>query len=123
NRFVVHFNTQRVTRMEVTPDGATFKTAEHEFLKLRDTDAHLTDVLEDRDGSLLVVDTGGWFRIGCPSSMMAKPDITGAIYRIRKSGAPAKVEPWGGAAVAHVWEVARQGDAKQLTALLASDDA
>lgn len=51
---------------------------------------HLTDVLEDRDGSLLVVDTGGWFRIGCPSSLMAKPEVPGAIYRIRPpAGAPA----------------------------------
>src|ERR1051325_3265704 len=125
NLFVVHFNTQRVTRMEVTPDGATYKVAEREFLKLRNPDAHLTDVLEDRDGSLLVVDTGGWFRIGCPSSLMAKPDIAGGIYRIRPKGAPAKVEPWG-IACAKVWELARKGDAdsvKQLTALLGGKDA
>jgi hypothetical protein len=95
NLFVVHFNTQRVTRMELVPDGATYQVTQREFLKLREPDAHLTDVLEDRDGSLLVVDTGGWFRIGCPASVMAKPDIAGAIYRIRKSGAPARVEPWG----------------------------
>ena len=126
NLFVAHFNTQRVTRMEMTRDGASYKVSEREFLRLRNPDAHLTDVLEDRDGSLLVVDTGGWFRIGCPSSLMAKPDVAGAIYRVRKTGTPAKVEPWGGAAVAHVWELARQGgadSARQLTALLASDDA
>src|SRR5437867_806494 len=95
NLLVVHFNTQRVTRLELAPDGATYRVTEREFLKLRDPDAHLTDVLEDRDGSLLVVDTGGWFRIGCPSSLVAKPDVAGAIYRIRKSGAPVKAEPWG----------------------------
>ena len=124
NLFVVHFNTQRVTRMELAPDGATYRVTEREFLKLQNPDAHLTDVLEDRDGSLLVVDTGGWFRIGCPASVMAKPDIAGAIYRIRKSGAPAKVEPWGIAA-AKVWELARKGDAasvKELTSLLAGKD-
>ena len=48
-------------------------------------DIHFTDVMEDADGSLLVVDTGGWFRIGCPSSLMAKPDIAGAVYRVRKT--------------------------------------
>ena len=88
-------------------------------------DAHLTDVLEDRDGSLLVVDTGGWFRIGCPSSLMAKPDVAGAIYRIRRKIAPAKVEPWG-AATAHVWALARKGDAsgvQELIALLGGADA
>lgn len=80
---VTHFNTQRVVRMELTPDGATYKAAENEFLRLHDADVHLTDVMEDKDGSLLVVNTGGWFRIGCPASLMAKPDISGAIYRVR----------------------------------------
>src|SRR5206468_8440267 len=58
NLFVVHFNTQRVTRMELAPDGATYRATERELLKLQNPDAHLTDVLEDRDGSVLVVDTG-----------------------------------------------------------------
>lgn len=81
--FITHFNTQRVARMELIPDGATYRTREHEFFKLNQPDAHLTDVIEDRDGSLLVFDTGGWFRIGCPSSLTAKPEIMGAIYRIK----------------------------------------
>jgi len=81
---VTHFNTQRVVRMELTPDGSTYKATENEFLKLHSPDIHFTDVMEDPpDGSLLVVDTGGWFRIGCPSSLMAKPDIAGAIYRVK----------------------------------------
>lgn len=89
--YVTHFNTQRVVRMELESSGSTYKAVEREFLKIHDPEAHLTDVIEDRDGSLLVLDTGGWFRIGCPSSLMAKPDVTGAVYRIRKSerGAPA----------------------------------
>ena len=123
NFFVTHFNTQRLTRMEMSRDGAdgkgaSYKVAEREFLKLRNPDVHLTDVLEDRDGSLLVVDTGGWFRIGCPASLMAKPDIAGAIYRVRKVGAPAKCEPWG-ASVAGVWKM----DAKGLISTLGSNDA
>ena len=117
NFFVTHFNTQRLTRMEVTRDGASYKVTEREFLKLQNPDVHLTDVLEDRDGSLLVIDTGGWFRIGCPSSLMAKPDIAGAIYRIRKVGTPAKCEPWG-ANVAGVWKM----DAKVLITALGSKD-
>ena len=80
---VTHFNTQRLVRMELTPAGATYKATENEFVKLHDPDIHLTDVMEDpRDGSLLLINTGGWFRIGCPSSLMAKSDILGAIYRI-----------------------------------------
>lgn len=80
---VTHFNTQRLVRMDLTPDGATYKATENEFLKLHDPDIHLTDVIEDKDGSLLALNTGGWFRIGCPSSLMAKPDIAGAVYRVR----------------------------------------
>ncbi len=122
NLFVAHFNTQRITRMEVVRDGASYRVTEREFLKLRNPDAHLTDVLEDRDGSLLVVDTGGWFRIGCPSSLLAKPDIAGAVYRIRRSGPMAKVEAWGGPAVAQVWELARAGKVRDLMTLLGSDE-
>ncbi|MEZ5384324.1 MAG: c-type cytochrome [Prosthecobacter sp.] len=84
NFMVTHFNTQRLVRMELTPSGSTYKAVENEFLKLQDPDIHLTDVMEDpRDGSLLLIDTGGWFRIGCPSSLMAKSDLLGAVYRIK----------------------------------------
>jgi len=124
NLFAVHFNTQRVTRLELTPNGGTYLVTEREFLKLRDPDAHLTDVLEASDGSLLVVDTGGWFRIGCPSSLVAKPDSAGAIYRIRRTGEPAKVQPWG-TATTKVWALARAGNdasVKELTSLLADTD-
>ncbi|MEZ0276437.1 MAG: hypothetical protein ACAH88_16120, partial [Roseimicrobium sp.] len=82
---VTHFNTQRVVRMELVSDGATYKATEHEFLRLPDaSDVHFTDVIEDKRGNFLVIDTGGWFRIGCPSSLMAKPEAKGAVYRVRK---------------------------------------
>jgi len=81
---VTHFNTQRLVRMELTPSGSTYQAVENEFLKLHNPDIHLTDVMEDpRDGSLLLIDTGGWFRIGCPASLMAKSDLLGAVYRIK----------------------------------------
>lgn len=80
---VTHFNTQRLVRMELTPDGSTYQARENEFLKLEDPDVHFTDVMEDADGSLLIVNTGGWFRIGCPASLMAKPDVLGSVYRVR----------------------------------------
>jgi len=84
NFMVTHFNTQRLVRMELTPSGSTYKAVENEFLKFHDSpDIHLTDVMEDADGSLLLIDTGGWFRIGCPSSLMAKSDLLGAVYRIK----------------------------------------
>jgi putative membrane-bound dehydrogenase-like protein len=85
---VTHFNTQRLVRMELTPQGSSYKATENEFLKLHNPDIHLTDVMEDpRNGSLLLIDTGGWFRLGCPSSLMAKADLLGAIYRIKPNKA------------------------------------
>ncbi len=89
NFMVTHFNTQRLVRMELIPEGSSYRAIENEFLKLHDPDIHLTDVMEDpRDGSLLLIDTGGWFRIGCPSSLMAKADLLGAVYRIKPTKAP-----------------------------------
>ncbi len=43
--------------------------------------------MEDADGSLLVIDTGGWFLYGCPTSAISRPEIKGGIYRIRKDAA------------------------------------
>ncbi|WP_414661205.1 PVC-type heme-binding CxxCH protein [Horticoccus sp. 23ND18S-11] len=93
--FVTFFNTQKLVRTKLVPAGATFTATTHEFLKIHDPNVHLTDVIEDADGSLLVLDTGGWFRIGCPASMIEKPDLRGAIYRVRKKDAPRLADPYG----------------------------
>ena len=95
NLFTTLFNTHKVARSVVVRDGGTFRTTESDFLVSDDPDFHPTDVLEDADGSLLVIDTGGWFRIGCPVSKVAKPDIHGAIYRIRRRGAHKVKDPRG----------------------------
>src|SRR5438132_423553 len=73
-------------------------------------DFHPTDVLEDADGSLLVVDTGGWYKLCCPSSQLAKPDLLGAIYRVRRKAAPKIADPWG---VKLEWTQARVDDLVQ----------
>lgn len=95
NVFTTLFNTHKVIRSVPTRSGATFTTKEEEFLVSDDPDFHPTDVLEDADGSLLVIDTGGWFRLGCPTSKVAKPNVLGAIYRIRRKGAPKVEDPRG----------------------------
>ena len=58
-----------------------------------DLDFHPTDVLEDADGSLVVVDTGGWYKLCCPSSQLQKPDVLGGIYRVRRQGTPTGRRP------------------------------
>lgn len=97
---VTYFNTQKVVRTRLVPAGSTFTATEHPLLALDDPDIHLTDVMEDHDGSLLVLDTGGWFRKGCPSSLVEKPDLRGAVYRLRKAGGGAARRSEGGAVAA-----------------------
>ncbi|MDA1050963.1 MAG: HEAT repeat domain-containing protein [Planctomycetota bacterium] len=95
NFFITYFNTHKVVRTKLTRDGATFAAETEEFLSCTSGDFHPTDVLEDADGSLLVIDTGGWFRIGCPTSQIAKPNILGAIYRIRRTDGKTIADPRG----------------------------
>ncbi len=95
NLFSTQFNTHKVVRHALAPEGATFRSVDEDFLTSTSSDFHPTDVLEDADGSLLVIDTGGWFRIGCPTSQIAKPQIGGAIYRIRRTAAPTVEDPRG----------------------------
>ncbi|HXA06480.1 MAG TPA: PVC-type heme-binding CxxCH protein [Bryobacteraceae bacterium] len=95
NLFSAQFNPHRVQRHILHRDGATFRTEDEDFLTSSDPDFHPTDVMEDADGSLLVVDTGAWFIDGCPLSRVAKPEIKGGIYRIRKVGSPTVGDPRG----------------------------
>jgi putative membrane-bound dehydrogenase-like protein len=96
NIFQTFFNMAKVQRVEVTPNQrGGYQAKVHDFLQADSTDVHFTDVLEDADGSLLAIDTGGWFRIGCPTSQLAKPEIRGAIYRVRKKIAVHSQDPRG----------------------------
>ncbi|MEY4938660.1 MAG: hypothetical protein RIQ93_395 [Verrucomicrobiota bacterium] len=95
NVFVCYFNLRKVVRHELVADGATFQTRDMDFITSDSADFRPTDVLEDADGSLLVADTGGWYKICCPTSQLAKPEVLGAIYRIRKTGAPKIEDPRG----------------------------
>ncbi len=88
NLFAALFNLHKVTRHVLTPSGATFTSKDSDFVVSNSLDFHPTDVIEDADGSLLVIDTGGWYKLCCPTSQLYKPDVLGAIYRVRKKGAP-----------------------------------
>lgn len=84
--FITQFNTNRVVHVRLKASQSSYQV-EHleDFLVSSDHDFHPTDVLQSPDGSLLVIDTGGWFRIGCPQSGVAKSHIQGGIYRIRRT--------------------------------------
>lgn len=92
---VTEFNTHKLCSLKLTPEGSTWRAEKEEFLASTNNDFHPTDVIEDADGSLLVVDTGGWFRNGCPASQVAKPEILGGLYRIRRSGGKRPTDPRG----------------------------
>lgn len=95
NLFVCLFNLHKVTRHVLEPVGSSFTTRDTDFLVSDNSDFHPTDVLEDADGSLIVIDTGAWYKLCCPSSQLSKPDVLGAIYRIRRKGAAGPRDPRG----------------------------
>ncbi len=93
--FLCEFNTHQVYRLQLERNGAGFTSTDQVFLESSSPYSHFTDVFEDADGSLLVIDTGGWFLYGCPTSSIEKPEVRGAIYRIRKKGQKTPADPRG----------------------------
>jgi putative membrane-bound dehydrogenase-like protein len=93
--FSAQFNVHRIEQHTLVRDGSTFRSIEKDFVTSDNYDVHFTDVLEDADGSLLLVDMGAWFNYGCPTSKIAKAEVLGAIYRVRRKDAPRVVDPWG----------------------------
>jgi putative membrane-bound dehydrogenase-like protein len=116
NLFLAEFNTHRIMRVRLQRNGSSFSGESEVFLSSSNPNVHFTDLVEDADGSLLVLDTGGWFQRGCPTSGVARPNVSGAIYRVRKIGAPALPDPrgvdidWEGASAADL--AALLGDAR-----------
>src|SRR4051812_47446629 len=96
NLFAVQFNMAKVSRHVLTPNGSTYRSRDEAFVVSSNRDFHPTDVIEDADGSLLIIDTGGWYKLCCPTSQLSKPDVLGAIYRVRKKDAPKVADPRGG---------------------------
>jgi putative membrane-bound dehydrogenase-like protein len=95
NFFAALFNLRKVTRHVLEASGATYTIHDSDFVTSEDRDFHPTDVIEDADGSLLVIDTGAWYKLCCPTSQLAKPDVLGAIYRVHRVGAPTVRDPRG----------------------------
>src|SRR5207253_2983073 len=95
NIFACCFNMRKVTRHVLVPDAATFKTQDSDFLVSDNADFHPTDVIEDAGGSLLVVDTGGWYKLCCPTTQLIRPEALGGIYRVRKTGMAKVDDPRG----------------------------
>src|SRR3954451_21137858 len=95
NVFSCQFNMRKVSRHVLKPFGSTFVTEDSDLVVSDNTDFHPTDVIEDADGSVLVINTGGWYKLCCPSSQLVKDDVPGGIYRIRKTGSHRVSDPRG----------------------------
>jgi putative membrane-bound dehydrogenase-like protein len=76
----------KVRRHVLEPRGATFGARTEDFVSSASPDFHPTDVVEDADGSVLVVDAGG------PADGSGAP---GGIYRVRRDGAVRIADPRG----------------------------
>jgi putative membrane-bound dehydrogenase-like protein len=111
NLFATLFNLQKVSRHELSASGATYASKDSDFVVSSNRDFHPTDIIEDTDGSLLIVDTGGWYKICCPSSQLWKPDVLGAIYRVRKKGQPSLDDRRG---IDIAWDILGAGDLARL---------
>jgi putative heme-binding domain-containing protein len=81
--FSAQFNARKVVRHQLTRLGSTFQSTDEDFLTAKDPDFHPSDVLEDADGSLLVVDTGSWYVHHCPTGGIRKTPAQGGIHRVR----------------------------------------
>ena len=76
------FNLQKVSLHRLVPASATFHTEDQTLLSTDWVQFHPTDILEDADGSLLVLDTGGWYDLCCPSLATDQSVAVGGIYRL-----------------------------------------
>lgn len=87
NLLSAQFNARRIQRHVLARDGATFRCENVDFVTSDDPDFHPSDVLEAPDGSVLIVDTGGWYVQHCPTGKIRESYAKGAIYRVRHTGA------------------------------------
>jgi putative membrane-bound dehydrogenase-like protein len=93
--FTSQHNARKVGRHVLVPAGSTFRSRDFDFVTSDDPDFHPSDVLEDADGSLLVIDTGSWYIHHCPTGQIRHAKATGGIYRVRWKQAPVVEDPWG----------------------------
>lgn len=80
------FNLQKVTAHHLLAIGASFTTSNQDLVVADRIDFHPTDILEDADGSLLIVDTGGWYDLCCPTSRIDQKTASGGVYRLVRKG-------------------------------------
>ena len=114
--FSAQFKTRKVVRHKLQRHSSTFTSTDADFLTTDDPDFHPSDVLEDADGSLLVVDTGAWYVHHCPTGRIREAPALGGLWRVRWRNAKPLFDPgglridWANAKPGHLAELL--GDAR-----------
>jgi putative membrane-bound dehydrogenase-like protein len=93
--FSAQHNSRKVVRHQLERAGATFRAVDQDFVWTDDPDFHPSDVLEDAEGSLLVVDTGSWYVHHCPTGRIRNSPAPGGIYRVRYLASARIEDPLG----------------------------
>jgi putative heme-binding domain-containing protein len=93
--FSAQHNARKVGRHVLVPADSTLRSQEFDFVTSDDPDIHSSDVLEDADGSLLVIDTGSCYIHHCPTGQIRHAKASGGIYRVKWKHAPVIEDPWG----------------------------
>jgi len=83
NLFSAEHNTRKIVRHVLTPKEASYSVQDFDFVTTDDPSMHFSDVLEDDDGSLLLIDTGSWYVHHCPTGRIVSSPARGGIYRVR----------------------------------------
>ncbi|MCA9193489.1 MAG: HEAT repeat domain-containing protein [Planctomycetales bacterium] len=79
------FNMHKVSGHVLVPKGGSYETLNLDLLRTEQIDFHPTDIIQCPDGSLLVIDTGGWYDLCCPTSRVDQKTASGGLYRLRVS--------------------------------------
>jgi hypothetical protein len=79
------FNLHQISLHPLTKklDQAQYHADSYPLVSSDRIDFHPVDVLTDADGSILIVDTGGWYDLCCPSSGTDQRIASGGIYRLK----------------------------------------
>lgn len=93
--FSAQHNTRKIGHHRFERAGTTFRAEDADFMSTDDPDFHPADVLEDADGSLLVLDTGSWYIHHCPTGKIRDVTAEGGIFRVRHTNAAPVTDPRG----------------------------
>jgi putative heme-binding domain-containing protein len=114
NLFSAEHNTRKIVRHVLTPKEASYAVQDIDFVTTEDPNVHFSDVLEDADGSLLVIDTGSWYVHHCPTGRILHSPARGGIYRVRCEASDRQNQKKGSAEIANASPAASSAKLRQV---------